>query len=282
MRAAAMLVLVVLLSGCGSTDSPESSESTTAQSASAPIAATSRDAASEAGTALPRLARDLIPDKALRSVSPGELKLEECGITPTFPCTNVFFAFGEGRGVDARIHSLTALATSKGWRVERVKRFAAGAYVNLVRGEYHARYAIERSLAPDGTSLVQVQVYGPAVELPQPSAAEQRQWSQERRGYVRRANAICAQTLGRLRDPDDLSRVLAELSERLAVLKSPPREAEEVQRFLRPLRNLARAARALQDEQDEGALPAAVAVGEFTKRFVAAASGYGLTECTLG
>jgi hypothetical protein len=99
---------------------------------------------------------------------------------------------------------------------------------------------------------------------------------------VRHANAVCAGTLRGLVDPDDLAPVLDRLADRLAALEPPPGDEQEVQRFLRPLRNLVMAARALQDEDGEDALPAVVGVGEFTKRFVAAASAYGLTDCALG
>jgi hypothetical protein len=47
------------------------------------------------------------------------------------------------------------------------------------------------------------------------------------------------------------------------------------------LRNLAKAARALADEEGEDALPAAVGVGLFGKRFIEAASRYGLDKCVL-
>jgi hypothetical protein len=273
--ACAAVLLVVALSGCGD-------EASTAERTSEP-----RDAAPSATTAdaraqLPRLTRDLIPDSALRSVRPGELKVEECGITPTFPCTNVFFAFGGGRGLDGRIASLRAHAKENGWRVEEVERFETGSYLNLARAEFHARYTVADGLADPEQSFVQVQVYGPAQELRQPSAADRRAWGDARRRYVRDANAVCARTLTRLVDPSDVAPVLAELEDRLAALEPPPGERDETRSFMRPLRTLVRAAKALEDAKDEDALPAAVGVGEFTKRFVEAASSYGLDRCVLG
>jgi hypothetical protein len=272
--ACAAALLAVALSGCG--DDAPMSEPRSQPPGAAP-SATPADVRAQ----LPRLTRDLIPDGAFRSVQPGALKVEECGITPTFPCTNVFFAFAEGRGVEARIRALRRIAESNDWRVGRIERFDSGAHVDLVRGDYQARYVIARGLAPVGTSMVQVRVYGPANELPSPSAADRRGWSDAKRRYVRAANAVCARTLKRLVDPSDVAPVLAELEDGLTALRPPPGETAEVRRFLRLLRTLVRSAEALADAEGEDALPAAVGVGEFTKRFVEAASRYGLDECAL-
>ncbi len=286
MRAAATIVLLALvLSGCGSNGAEPVSDASTVESASTASGMSGPDPA-EMRVALARLTRDLIPDSALRSVRPGEMKVEECGITPTFPCTNVFFAFAEGRGREARMRSLRALAERNGWRVEEIERFDSGAYINLIRGDFHARYTIVRGLDPPGTSMVQasmvqVQVYGPANQLRSPSAAERQGWDEAKRHFVRDANAVCSRTLRGLTDPDDVVPVLTELSERLAALEPPPGERDDVQRFLRPLRNLVLAAEALGDDEGEDALPAVVGVGEFTKRFVKAASRYGLDKCAL-
>jgi hypothetical protein len=228
------------------------------------------------------MARDLIPDSALRSVAPGELKVEECGISPTFPCTTVFFAFDEGRGLETRLRSLRGLAESNGWRIDGVERFRTGAYLDLVQESFQARYTIGSSgLSGPGVSEVQLAVYGPATTLPRPSLAEREGWSNVKREYVRAANAVCARTLGRVSDPDDIAPVLAEAARELSALEPPPGEAAEVRSFLRPLRNLAKAARVLADEEGEDALPAAVGVGLFGKRFIEAASRYGLDRCVL-
>jgi hypothetical protein len=92
---------------------------------------------------------------------------------------------------------------------------------------------------------------------------------------------VCSRTLGRLADPDDIPRVVADAAKQLSALEPPPGEEERVRSFLRPLRNLARSARALSDEAGEDVLPAVVGVGEFSKRFNEAVSLYGLDECVL-
>jgi hypothetical protein len=268
----AAVLFAALLTGCGETQRKESA---------ATPPGTAAEPAADVQAALPRMTRDLIPDSALRSLAPGELKVEECGISPTFPCTRLFFAFSEGRGVEARLKALRALAERNGWRVEGIERFRTGAYLDLVQKQFQARYTIGPGLSGPGVSDVQLAVFGPQTQLPRPSADERRRWSEARREYVRKANAICARTLGRLSDPDDLAPVLAAAAKQLSALKSPSREEAEVQRFLRPLHNLARAAEALADDEGEDALPAAVGVGEFSKRFNEAASRYGLDDCVL-
>jgi hypothetical protein len=165
--------------------------------------------------------------------------------------------------------------------VHGTERFKSGTSVNLVRGEFQARYTVMAGLTGPRSSFVQLQVYGPATPLPRPSAAERRAWSQAKRRYVSAANAVCARTLRRLTDPKDVARVLGDLSKQLSALKPPPGERDNVETFLRPLRYLVRSAEALAHEKDEGALPAAVGVGEFTKRFVKAASRYGLDACAV-
>jgi hypothetical protein len=273
----AAALLAFALTGCSSDRA--ASETSSAERANRP--STSHLAASDVQATLPRLTRDLIPDSAFRSVRPGEMKVAECGITPTFPCTNVFFAFAEGRGLDGRIRSLRALAERNAWRVEEIERFDSGAYVNLIRREFHARYTLATGLAPPGTSMVQVQVYGPANQLDRPPAAERQRWNEAKRRYVRDANAVCSRTLRRLTNPEHVVPVLTELADRLSALEPPPGEEEQVQSFLRPLRTLVRAAEALGDDEGEDALPALVGVGEFTKRFVEAASRYGVDKCAL-
>jgi hypothetical protein len=280
MRAPCAAVLcTIVLTGCGS-DRKES-ESAPPPSSAAQPAATRGPSGADVRAALPRMTRELIPNSALRSVRPGELKVEECGISPTFPCTDVFFAFDGGRGLDARIRSLRALGEREGWRVEGVKRSRTGAYLDLVRAAFHARYTLGDGLPRPGASFVQLAVFGPAAQLRRPSEAERRGWSELKRRYVRDANAVCSRTLGRLSDPDDLAPMLADTAKQLAALDPPPREEAAVRTFLRPLRNLARSARALTDEDGEDTLPAVVGVGEFSKRFIEAASRYGLDKCVL-
>jgi hypothetical protein len=79
--------------------------------------------------------------------------------------------------------------------------------------------------------------------------------------------------------PDDIAPALADGLEKLSALDPPRGEEKRVKRVLQPLRILVRAAQALTDDQGEDALPAAVAAGEFTKRFDKAASRYGLDVC---
>lgn len=259
MRAACAAALLALtLSGCGESADP----------------AKKRDRPN-VQAALPRLTRDLVPDSALRTLRPGDMRVRECGITPTFPCTSAFFAFPAG------VAPLRRLAVRRGWRVHGTERFKTGMLVNLVRGEFQARYTVMAGLTGPRSSFVQLQVYGPAVPLPRPSAAERRGWSKAKERYVSAANAVCARTLRRLTNPKDVAGVLADLSKQLSALKPPPGERDDVETFLRPLRYLARSAEALAHEKGEEALPAAVGVGEFTKRFVRAASRYGLDDCAV-
>jgi hypothetical protein len=74
--------------------------------------------------------------------------------------------------------------------------------------------------------------------------------------------------------PQAFAETLGNGLEELAALDAPGLEEEQVETFLRPLRNLVRAARALTDDRGEDALPAAVAVAEFAKRFNRAAARY--------
>lgn len=83
----------------------------------------------------------------------------------------------------------------------------------------------------------------------------------------------------RMRDPAAIATALDEGVAELSALTPPSGEEREVELILRPLRNLARAAEALTDDKGEDALPAAVAVAEFAKRFNEAASRYGLASC---
>jgi hypothetical protein len=280
MKAAFVVALCTgaLLIGCGGGREESAGRISSATSAVQPAGATST---LDVRAALPRMARELIPDSALRSVAPGELKIEECGISPTFPCTHVFFALEEGRGLEPRVRSLRALAESNGWRIDGVERFRTGAYLDLVQEPFQARYTIGSGLTGPEVSDVQLAVYGPPTKLARPSPAQRDGWSNEKRQYVQAANAVCSRTLGRLSDPDDLAPVLAEAAKELSALEPPPGEEAEVQSVLRPLRTLAKAARALADEEGEDALPAAVGVGEFGKRFIEAASRYGLDKCVL-
>ena len=85
--------------------------------------------------------------------------------------------------------------------------------------------------------------------------------------------------MARMSDQDAIPAALADGLAQLSALQAPSSEADEVDAILQPLRKLARAAAALSDKKGEDVLPAAVALGEFTKRFDEAASRYGLDGC---
>jgi hypothetical protein len=276
----ALACLALVLAGCGAESTQQRRPAERSDQAAA---ATSKPrTVQDVQAALPRLARDVIPDSALRSIAPGELKVEECGISPTFPCTNVYFAVPGKRGLESQLRLLRVLGQREGWRLERIKRFQSGAYLDLVRAQFHARYTLGEGLTRPGESFAQLAVYGPATALPQPTVVEQTGWSDEKRRYVREANVLCVRTLGPLTSPDQVAPTFALLAKKLAALDPPPGEEEEVRTFVRPLQTLARSARALTDEKGEDVLPAVVGVGEFTKRFIEAASRYGLDRCVLG
>jgi hypothetical protein len=253
----AVLLVVLLVAGCGET----------------------RRAAAPAS--LPTSALELVPESAHGSLLSDELRVAECGITPTYPCVRAFFLLEGKQSLDEKTETLRGLAERRGWRVEGLERFAGGAHIDLVRQRLNARYTLGRDIFGPG-SMVQLSVFGPAAPIPRPSEAQRADWSAEKREYVRQANAVCTRTLRGLVAPDDIGTVLEALDKRLSDLEPPNGDEAEVRSFLRPLRNLRRAASALTDSEGEDALPAAVGVGEFTKQFVRAASRYGLVECVLG
>lgn len=261
MRIAALFVLTLAFAGCGE----------------------EADRAPRAGQdqrPLPELALDLVPSSARSTLLSDELRIAECGITPSYPCVNAFFLLEERATLDRRLAALRRLAASAGWRVDAVDRTAGGAHLDLVRRDLHARYTLGRDLLGPG-AMVQLTVFGPATRLPRPTNEQRASWSDARRAYVRRANAVCRRATTKLASPADVAPELAELERRLSALAPPPGERASVNSFLRPLRNLVRATKALTDSKGEDALPAAVGVGEFTKRFVEAASRYGLDGCAL-
>jgi hypothetical protein len=126
-------------------------------------------------------------------------------------------------------------------------------------------------------------VAGPPTPLPAPSEAERASWSAEKKTFIEDANAVCTEMQAHMTEPDTLSPALTKGLRKLSALEPPVGEEDDAHRVLRPLRNLARAADALTDTTGEDALPAAVGVGLFAKRFNEAASRYGLEACaTLG
>src|SRR5207237_1104956 len=134
------------------------------------------------------------------SLTADELKVNECGISPTFPCMSAFFTVAKGKPFAVRLQRLRALAVRNGWRVQRVRREQKGSYLELVRGDVHARYTLPR-LGSIGDSIVEVSVVGPSNVVPAPTAAERKAWSQQKRQYVKDANGVCAHEFARLKNP---------------------------------------------------------------------------------
>jgi hypothetical protein len=242
---------------------------------------------SDPSTELPELARALIPEEA-ETVAEEELAVEECGIAPVFLCVGAYFVI-EDLDLRERVALIRQQARSAGWRIVSERR-DTGVTIEIAHAPFVATYMVEgddpllceaaaRCLA--GTMLT---VFGPPTPLPAPSEAEQAAWSTEKREYLRDANAVCKKMLTRLAaQPDAFPETVVSASKELAALDPPAGEERRVAQLLRPLTNLVRAARALSDDRGEDALRAAVAVGEFAKRFNRAAAGYGLDQCaTVG
>jgi hypothetical protein len=234
-------------------------------------------AAARAAAELPRLTRQLIP-VVTSPMAVGRLQVVECGIAPTSPCVATAFTYRSDGGVATRMASLRELAERRGWRVVRTSRTASGGQLELARPPFHARYAIARGLLAGSGEFVDLRVIGPPTTLP--STANTTAWSEAKRRYVVAANAVCMRTLsGHARKPARLAAALAKTAAGLTALTPPPGDEPAVTTFLRPLRRLAVAVKALNAARDEEALPAAVAVGEYTKQFNEAASRYGLARC---
>ena len=234
-------------------------------------------------TDLPDLARALIPSEALDQAKEDELTVEDCGIQPVFPCVRAYFVT-EGLDLDARLALVRRQARSAGWRIVSEQR-DPGVIVEVQRGVHFGSYVLEREgLLPcketarciAGTMLT---VAAPPTPLPEPSDAERASWSAEKNAFVEGANAICAKMQRRMIEPEEVAPALSDGLKELSALKPPAGEEDEIHRILRPLRNLARAADALTDDKGEDALPAAVGVGLFARRFNEAASRYGLDTC---
>jgi hypothetical protein len=225
--------------------------------------------------------RGLVPPSERASLTGNELKVHECGISPTFPCMDAFFSAAKGRTFAVRLHRLRLLAVSKGWRVERVRREEKGVYLELVRGDVHARYTLPRLGGP-GDSIVEVSVAGPLTVLPGPAAADKAAWSPEKRRYVKDANAICSREFAHITGPKQLPTALVRASQSLAALLPPAGEQRKVATFLRPLHRMAQAAQLSKRAKGEDALPAVVALGQYATRFNKGASRYGLDKCMLG
>jgi hypothetical protein len=225
------------------------------------------------------LARELVPRSAA-TLAPSELEVRECGIAPTFPCVEALLKLhGRRRGIGHQVQSLRALAASRGWHLEGIKVTAGGRTINLVRGRLHARYQLARGLT--GADLIAtLTLVGPPHVTPPPSAAAKARWTDAKRRFVTAANAVCAQTIGRRAvEPEELPDFVREAEQGFAMLKAPPGDERAVAAIKRALDQLNGAVHALAAARGEEGLPAAVAVGEYAKRFDKAARRYGLDRC---
>jgi hypothetical protein len=270
---ATAVAVVLLASACGN---DEVAHSTTGRQPEAEAALGEASAAE-----LPNLARALIPSAAVDPPEGDELAVEECGIYPVFPCVSTYFVT-EDLTLEERLVLLRRQAEAAGWRLVSERR--SPATIDLARAGYRARYVLEadalfcqsaaRCLA--GTMLT---VAGRPTPLPQPSLDDREGWTTEKRAFVAAASTVCTEMQERMRDPGAIANALDEGLAELSALTPPAGEEREVDLILRPLRHLARAAAALTDDKGEDALPAAVAVGEFARRFNEVAIRYGLAAC---
>jgi hypothetical protein len=265
MRAALVAACLVVLTGCGSTPAERGP-----------------GGVNVAGLQLPEALAELIPAGADPSLGPDDRVVRECGITPTFSCVHTSFSIPGHDGISEQIRLLRATVTRRGWRVEGVRRYGAGAVVDVARAAYHARYTVSAELTRGGPAFVQLVVYGSEVELPAPSAAARAHWSEEKRRFVEAAEAVCMEAFARAKGHDDLAPSLARALERLRAIEPPRGDEDRVAAIVRLLSRLTAATRVLTDENGENALPAAVAAGKLAKRFNRAASRYGLQHCRVG
>ena len=278
-----LVPLCLATAGCGPSAALETKEPPATNTAAAAVPA------ADVSAELPQLARGLIPEEA-QAGAEEELDVEECGIAPVFPCVRTYFVI-ERVNLDKRLELLRAQARSAGWKIVSERR-DGGVIVELARGSFRATYMVEEDVRGDpvlceATALclagTMLSVAGPPAPLPGPSAGERARWSVEKTTFVREANAICTEMLADAgRQPEALVEAFGNGYTKLAALEPPVGEEDDVGRVLRPLRILVRAARALTDEEGEDALPAAVAVGEFARRFNRAAAQYGLQACAAG
>jgi hypothetical protein len=270
MRTVAAVCAVTFLAGCGSSRSPDAAPPGSAQQVSQVTRAQS------ASPQLPALARSLVPPAARASLGSDDLAVKECGISPSYPCISTFFTLrGSAAG---RMAKLRAQARRAGWTFVRSRPDGTGRSVEFSRGPDHARYVVSGDA---GAEIVGLELYGPANVLARPSAAERSRWSGERRRYIARADAICARTLGRMKEVRDVAPAVTKTARELHALRAPSGDADGVKTMLRPLDTLVRALRALKAAKGEDALGPAVALGTYATRFERAAARYGLTRCTF-
>jgi hypothetical protein len=226
---------------------------------------------------LAQLARALVPTAARASLSPKDLAVRDCGISPTYPCISAFFSLRGSPEVRTRVLRRQALAA--GWHIVRSGRDGTNTSLELVRGVYHARYLIPP--AGDRFPITGLELYGPANVLARPTPAERARWSSAKRRYVAAADAVCSRTIGRMKKTRDVQPAVKKAARGLHALPPPAGETKRVESFLRPLDTLVRALQALAAAKGEDALGPAVALGEYVKRFERAAARYGLTRCTF-
>lgn len=271
----ATLAVALVLSACGG-DAASSDPISRDSDGNAALAAAS-------AAKLPDLARALIPIEAIDPPDEADLVVEECGIHPVFPCVTTYFVI-ENRPLDVRRELLRRQAEEAGWRIVS-ESDEPSVTINLERPAYHARYVLEADnalLCKSGARCLAGMMLAVATEptpLPQPSASEREGWSVVKRAFVASANEVCDEMQARMRAPEAIASALADGVAALSALRPPPEEEREIERILTSLRRLARAAKALTDDKGEDALPAAVAVAEFAKRFNEASSRYGLDAC---
>jgi hypothetical protein len=232
---------------------------------------------------LPDLVEALVPPEAIERPTQDELTVEECGIQPVYPCVRIYFVT-EDIDLEDRLALVRRQARSAGWRIVGERR-DHGVIVEIARGRYSGTYMLEGDdlllceNAPRCISGTMLTLAGPPTPLPAPSASERRDWSAEKKSFVAAANDVCAHMQARMTSTDEIASALADGLRELSALDAPRGEDGDVARVLRPLRNLVHAAVALTDDEGDDALPAAVGVGEFAKRFNEAASRYGLDAC---
>jgi hypothetical protein len=269
---------VAFLSACGGHATTASQQSETAPTVqqSRPVA-TQRDPEQQ----LPALARGLLPPSSQGSLDKDDLAVEDCGLSPTYPCISAFFTLRKAPTTgSARLALLRTQARQSGWRVVQVKSFGTGLSLELVRGRFHARYAFGRGANP-GDEIVGLDIYGPPNVLPRPSSAERRRWSVAKRRYVARMDSICVQTLGGMKKAADIAPAISTAAQKLRALTPPSAEADAIKPFLRSLTNLSEAVHEAERTKGDEGLGAAVVVAGHARRFERAAARYGLTRCTF-
>jgi hypothetical protein len=279
MKAIFVAALIAAFAFCASACSEDGSSPEAKRSEPRSESASSQNVSTE----LPELARALILPESVDPPAKDDLIVEQCGIQPVFPCIRLYFVT-EDIDLDERLALVRRRAVSAGWRIASERR-EGGIVLAIERGTYRGSYMLEdddpllceaASRCLSGTMLT---IAGPARPLPAPSVAERARWSAEKKAFIEDANAACAEMQARMGNTNDISAALTAGLKGFSSLRAPAGEEMDVDRILKNLRNLARAAAALTDDKGEDALPAAVGVGEFTKRFNSAASRYGLEVC---